>query len=714
MLKTSSDAVSEFLDRFQTLGEWNELDQEEANDLESILATANQLRFPGAILPLPRGDGPPIYYGAADRSSDWRALRTWLLAFAGPTVSNFTGRPHDLDPNNKAEGLLATGGFHAVARVEPSPATALLLRRSLRQLSKTAERMPDISFVLSEPRHRLIRRFFNSVAAGDLDAALECIAGLRRGLHLDTLNLAFLEVHARTAVGDWVGVAEMSEFISLLQARKPSTVSCALNEALYRAHLAGFVEAGDITEAVDRYREEWRPRIGGLPAFPTVGGTEGLARLYVIDALSRDGEPPPWRETLESHDLGRLAKPLSEAFPPGAVSRAKQPPPASDKLASARAALINAGISDALSAKRIALAEVASLADGERSVLFQTTWVRTLWEELVRKVGERPPDNWPSWLEQLSNATFSEIAADVARAAIDEWPHVSAFPDPARFADALRTGATGDIAPALRQGLPHFVMWLRADPEGPRPSWRSIYLAVVDAYSLAGELDAAAREATLPMIELALEAEPGAGEYRDLVEQADMLAGDDPGVHGAWWPLKVAELLLWYQTPDIDVRTNFLHQLLEKLRTSLPRLTSSQQHLARELSRSAEWPWPQTTDAGAEATEVTLADKLGGKTLAIYTLVERAAEQVRDILAALTPTTRVELCTDHVASPRLVALARNADVFVMVTGAAKHAATDAIKRERPKDKPLLMPFGKGASSILEAIDRWASLLHQRN
>lgn len=106
--------------------------------------------------------------------------------------------------------------------------------------------------------------------------------------------------------------------------------------------------------------------------------------------------------------------------------------------------------------------------------------------------------------------------------------------------------------------------------------------------------------------------------------------------------------------------------------------------------------------------------KTRGKTLAIYTLVERAAEQARDMLATLTPTTRVELCADHVASPRLVALARNADVFVMVTGAAKHVATDAIKRERPKAMPLLMPFGKGASSLLEVIDRWAGLLHQRD
>lgn len=714
MLKTSGASSSEFLSDFRALGDWDNLDEEETADLETILATANQPRFPGAILPLPRGDGNPVYYGAAISSTDWRTLRAWLLAFAGPTVSNFTGRPHELNPNDEAERLLATGTFHAVALVEPTSETALFLRRSLRQLTQTAERVPDVAFVLAEPRHRLLRRFFNSVAAGELDAALECVGDLKRGLHLDTLNLAFLKVHAHAAVGDWMGIADMGEYLSLLQARKPTSVACALYEALYRAHLAEFVEAHDIAEALNRYREEWRPRIDGLPDFPPVGGTEALARLYALDALSRDRELPPWREALEGYDLGGLAKALREAFPISAVSRRKQPLAEVDRVTEARAALIEAGVSDALSAKREALATVGSLTDGERGILFETTWVRKLWDELVRQVGDRPPGNWPSWLEQLSDAAFREIAVDVARAGVDEWPYENAFPHPRRFADALRIGASGDIAPVLRQGLPHLVIWLRADPEGPRPDWRSIYLAVVDAYSLAGEIDAAAREATLPVIELALETEPGSAEYRDLVEQADMLAGDDPGVHGAWWPLKVGELLLWYRTPDIDARTHFLHQLLEKLRPSLTRLTPSQRHVAWELSRSSEWPWPQASSRGAEGVEPTLTDKLGGKTLAIYTLVERSAQQARDVLATLTPTTRVEICADHVASPRLVALARNADVFVMVTGAAKHAATDAIKRERAKDKPLLMPFGKGASSLLEVIDRWAGLLRRRD
>src|SRR5690606_21519300 len=110
-----------------------------------------------------------------------------------------------------------------------------------RQLAQTAQRMPVTAFALGEPRYRLLRRFFNYVAARDLDAALECVARLRRDLRLDTLNLAFLEIHARAAIGDWVGIRSMRDFLPLLQARKPKSVTCALHEALYRVHLAELV-----------------------------------------------------------------------------------------------------------------------------------------------------------------------------------------------------------------------------------------------------------------------------------------------------------------------------------------------------------------------------------------------------------------------------------------------------------------------------------------
>ena len=89
--------------------------------------------------------------------------------------------------------------------------------------------------------------------------------------------------------------------------------------------------------------------------------------------------------------------------------------------------------------------------------------------------------------------------------------------------------------------------------------------------------------------------------------------------------------------------------------------------------------------------------------IALYTLTERAARQVMNVLETAAPGVRVTLCHDLVATPRLKQLARQADLFVVATGSAKHAATICIDANRPPEKPTLRPTGRGAASMLTAI-----------
>ena len=52
---------------------------------------------------------------------------------------------------------------------------------------------------------------------------------------------------------------------------------------------------------------------------------------------------------------------------------------------------------------------------------------------------------------------------------------------------------------------------------------------------------------------------------------------------------------------------------------------------------------------------------------------------------------------------RLRQLSRTADIVVMATASAKHAATGFIEGNRPKNLPILRPSGKGSASMLRAI-----------
>jgi hypothetical protein len=89
--------------------------------------------------------------------------------------------------------------------------------------------------------------------------------------------------------------------------------------------------------------------------------------------------------------------------------------------------------------------------------------------------------------------------------------------------------------------------------------------------------------------------------------------------------------------------------------------------------------------------------------VAAYTLTERAGKQFQSVLESLAPGVRVSLAHDLHASPRLKQLARQADLFVLVTSSAKHAASDCVRANRPPEKPTLLPTGKGAASLLASV-----------
>ena len=115
------------------------------------------------------------------------------------------------------------------------------------------------------------------------------------------------------------------------------------------------------------------------------------------------------------------------------------------------------------------------------------------------------------------------------------------------------------------------------------------------------------------------------------------------------------------------------------------------------------------SDEAGGATEegTTQWGRLSGKTIAIYSLQEGALRRSAEIIRTLTGV-RVETFSDHVGgSLALRSSAVTADIFVLVTAAAKHAATTFIQSRRPKSSTTLFARGQGSASILEALRDFA-------
>jgi hypothetical protein len=102
---------------------------------------------------------------------------------------------------------------------------------------------------------------------------------------------------------------------------------------------------------------------------------------------------------------------------------------------------------------------------------------------------------------------------------------------------------------------------------------------------------------------------------------------------------------------------------------------------------------------------------LAGRKLALYSLQESAVRRAAALLQKLIGSVKIDIFSDHVGgSPALRTSSQQADIFVITTAAAKHAATTFIESKRPASAITLYANGQGTSSILQAISRYLASL----
>src|SRR5207248_16976 len=97
---------------------------------------------------------------------------------------------------------------------------------------------------------------------------------------------------------------------------------------------------------------------------------------------------------------------------------------------------------------------------------------------------------------------------------------------------------------------------------------------------------------------------------------------------------------------------------------------------------------------------------LRGKMVAIYTLTERVSTRVKRLLQILCPDVDVRVNSDHVGTPVLKQLARDADLFIVSTASAKHAATNSISTNRPSSAATLFHNTRGSQSMMMLIEQY--------
>jgi hypothetical protein len=309
------------------------------------------------------------------------------------------------------------------------------------------------------------------------------------------------------------------------------------------------------------------------------------------------------------------------------------------------------------------------------------------------------------WLDLLPRDGFVS-SLDVARQAAAEWSVGQQVADPAAaaaLAGGLLAVPEGIASERLAEALPVIIGWLRGDHEFPRASLRPLYDAAWTLLVLGVRRGQAELEASAALFDGLLSSGLPHGRYRELLTDALDLAGD-PGRRSAYWLLGLVECSIEHPSPDDAARREFWTTAVVRVDRFRAQLTAMQQ---AALDRLAGALGIAVAPRSPEAVPVRTGEgRLAGRRIAIYTLTESAGRQAAAELEALAPGVSVTVHADHVGTQALRAAAEGADIFVLVTWSAKHAATDFIRKHRPSDKPLLYAPGRGATSMLRALDEY--------
>ncbi|MEQ1935630.1 MAG: hypothetical protein ABL962_17360, partial [Fimbriimonadaceae bacterium] len=474
------------VERFRALAGIDRQAPEKIREFEELARSATVARFPGVLLALSRDGEGTSYYAIAKTAAEWRQLRPLLLAFVGPTLTDFVGQVPSLDVTLPVEDFLEKGGWHVVVRLRPGQTgnVAAFAQRSLSRLIEIVDSTGSQAKTISLPTSTLISRFVNCLNGNDRSEALRIIGLLKSEMRVDALNLGFLEVQFHAHFGEWRAIREMRSFESLLWTRKPSAVSTALLESLYNVHLAPLEEGKSIEMFRKCYMEDVCALARPLLRLPAPSNLlRGGWRIYALEAICARTR----QVELEQAVLGKseiIGAEFIQALrqKTGERSQRGEADKALNTVEKVKQELTVAVEVDSLGSIRSAFASMQALSEEQRQELLRSEPFRAMWRTVQSETqNELLPASWSEWIKRATEGEFGN-SLSVARRGLEEWP--TSILDDSTEVDRLVNGLSSfaDKAPQydrLLDALPLLVAWIAKDPNYPRQGLTRLYEALL-------------------------------------------------------------------------------------------------------------------------------------------------------------------------------------------------------------------------------------------
>lgn len=760
---TGSWLPPDFPERFfgpgNTLG-WKDIQEGKLNPdvLKQLEPWLEDLRTGADPLCLPRvrknGGGVEWYaISATDRGA--RALREQLMAFVGPSYAGpwlDWSRLKDGDPVDEALMQAAPGRVYRL-RVPRKEYKDPIREKLLRMRALRKER-PSRLAAVPRPTGRILGDFEHALRTRDGAAASAHIQELRRHGRLSAQNQLFLEVLRAESLVAWEEILQPRLFDTLLTLTRPRRVTQALIRALYARKLRAFEEAGDAAGAIECFGTIWRASPGLFRTRRGMDAPEVTRCFMMLAAVAQPARPELRDELLAALPTSAPDRPYLEALA-ALVPTPRSPAPATD-LHSARKAFEEGDVDrafhealtspggverlalllrcaremDTLEAARQALAAVEVASPEERAALLSRAPLRTHHERLLElatqpaaasaAVSASPvtiPVDPGSWLERLRQPEPWPSALEVIERGMREWRRSEWVAAPERVEAIVKE--LGSARPpwgenVLRTSLPHLLSFL-LPPGSPERVLKPVLEQLATVIALDDQARVEQLQALTEVTEALIRTGLSPAEYRSALGSLRETWTRVNAASLGDWALDTLDMLVAQPAAEPETREGFFYDVATYLRQHERRTSRDQLLLLRELAKELRLSMPADLERGLDesredpGTGGKWAAVLDGKRIALYSLKEAVLERVAQIIKSLAPKARVTSFSDKAGgSASLKQHAVTADIFVIATAAATHAATGFIESNRRSDVPTLYAAGQGSASMLRVLREFAS------
>ncbi|WP_181785241.1 protein DpdD [Streptomyces phytophilus] len=633
------------------------------------------------------GDGPaPIVlprltedekfrlYVIARSPQNTTQVRDLLAAFVGASFAargdTSPARLDDRDPVDRRVSDKFGPNSTFIVRVDTTPARKRL-REAAELMIRAVNAAPHRDWTTPRSLSRLLADFEAALLGGSpqtAEALLEQIA--HRG-GLSPANLIGLRVKLLSVCGQDTDLLALTGLDRALLLDPPREVKEHVLAAVYGVMVGPVLESEDLAGAARALADPRVPRNLPTAEDPLRHGDAAVAVLLV--ALHGQGE------------TARLAKAVRMLDTAG---RGEAIPAVIRSVVDAQGAKIAEASLPGSPTERVELNVQQAPSPAEKSGSQESE------EESAPAL---PLESWADLIEAVVEG--ERAAYDRARAVdagSDEgWPVNAA--DDVRIAGCLSTCGDEQYERLWHIAFAPFLKGLLDSRESMPKTMEQIIVS-----SAGHRRDPTGLTVLGLLLTLALRSAPSASEYRELLEHVALMADQWVCPETAEQALDYVDLLLAYASPDADARAECAMELLVPLVGRAVRLGPALLDVARSLTDELELGdlgWPAIDKQQSQKPALSQAKAL------IYGLDTKVLSRVKQLTEKQYPQVSVTTASDKVGSSALRQKVRGADLIVMITQCATHAATGFIGQHAKRGSDIVYPDGGGSASAYRALVR---------